>query len=521
MVYWASLPRTWELEDVQAVLNVIITTLGGITIYVFTRSCWLISGRLAAKGIAVPVPSLLSVNTPGEAIDALKILRSHVLRHWRILSQCVVVIALSLLTVLSGPIAKYSTKMTEVTIKTEVNGNLALALHNSMADSQVVWNLTQESLDYAEFPTDQLLDYLPDTTSPWIYRPEEWNNTWSMACDATESTPVDLTLAANCTSFESKFAPSLPQIFPQAYFGEEFYYNFGDYYLNNTYVQDLLVFMYAANYSDYEESTGTWRTIGLSMGALHVHGMPKNDSAWTMCRFGEGDVERASYTRIDCRVKRDRGTFGAAFFGAYPDSGDTGNIPDSFVGNFFPQFKQEAIEDMEISTVTPRQLQRFYQVYMITKDTQSRLPVRRLMSVKVVAVQLSTVFIAVFALLALFDCLGGAIYGLWLLREREAPESVPQSKLDWLLQSITSKNPVVRSVGYALSGPMTPTGRQAQEGRRMSAERKRAQFEGAIYDATWAEHGQPSPDFTTLSPEFPPKMGETRHPAPLHTLGPS
>ncbi|KIW72897.1 hypothetical protein PV04_01058 [Phialophora macrospora] len=520
MVYWATLPRTWELEDVQAVLNVIITTLGGVTIYVFTRSCWLISGRLAAKGNAVPVTSLLSVNTPGEAIDALNLLRSHVLRHWRILVQCIMVIALSLLTVLSGPIAKYSTQMTLVTIQTEVNGNLALG-HNSMADSQVVWNLTQESLDYAEFPTDQLLDYLPDTTTPWIYRPEEWNNTWSMACDATESTPVDLTLTENCTSFESKFAPSLPQIFPQAYFGEEFFYNFGDYYVNNTYIQDLLVIMYGANYSDFEESTGTWRTISLSIGALHVHGIPKNDSDWTMCRFGEGEVERASYTRIDCRVKRDRGTFGNAFFGAYPDTWETGIIPSSFVANFFPQFKQEAIEDMEISPLTPRRLQRFYQVYVISKDTQGKLPVRRPMSVNVVAVQLSTVFIAVVALLTLFNCLAGATYGLSLLYKREALASVPQSKLDWLLQSITSNNPLVRNGAYALPVAMTSPGRQAEEGRRVSAETKRARFEGAVYDARWAEHSQPSPDFTTLTPGFPPKMGETRYPAPFYPLGPS
>ncbi|OCT44073.1 hypothetical protein CLCR_00625 [Cladophialophora carrionii] len=517
MAYWATLPRSWELENVQAVLNVIITTLGGITVYVFSRSCWSISGRLAAKGNAVPVTSLFSVNTPGEAIDALNLLRSHVWRHWRILIQCIVVITLSLMTVLSGPIAKYSTKMTDVIIKTEVNGNLAMG-HNSMADSQVLWNLTQESLDYAGFPTDQLLDYLPDTGNSWIYRPEEWNNTWSMTCQSTESTPVDLRLAANCTSFESKFAPSLLQIFPQAYFAEDFYYNYGDFYINQTYIQDLLVIMYAANYTDYEESTGTWRTIDLSMGAFHAHGIPKNDSDWDMCRFGEGEAERASYSRIDCRVKRDLGSFGDAFFGAYPDAGDVSAIPTSFVGNFFARFKQEAIEDLDISIITPRDLQRFYQVYMATKDTQNKLPVRRLMSVKVAAVQLSTVFTAVFGLLALFNCLAGATYGLMFLHNREAVASVPQSKLDWLLQSITSRTTAVRGLGYALPMPGTPAERRAGKGWGNSAERKRAEFEGAVYDATWAEHNQPTPDFRTLPPEFPVKMSETRHPAPFYTV---
>jgi hypothetical protein len=133
MISWATLPRAWDLEQVQAVLNVIITTISGITVYIFTRCCWVTSARLAAKGKAVPVTSLLSLNTPGEVVDVLTTLGSHILRHGKLLVQCVVVIALSLLTVLSGPIAKYSTRLTHVIIKTGVNGLLASG-HNSMAD---------------------------------------------------------------------------------------------------------------------------------------------------------------------------------------------------------------------------------------------------------------------------------------------------------------------------------------------------------------------------------------------------
>ncbi len=339
-----------------------------------------------------------------------------------------------------------------------------------------------------------------------------------MNCESTEATVADLTLTANCSSFESKFGPSLPEIFPQALYGDYFYYSTGDYYLNSTYIQDLLVIMYAANYTDFEELTRTWRTINVSIGALHVHGVPKNDSEFgTACRYSEGGVDRALYTRIDCQVKRDHGTFGTSFLGALPDVDDVGGIPSAFLGNYFPRFKQESVADLDISVITPRDLQRFYQVYMITKDTQTKLPVRRQMSVKVIAVQLSTGFIAVFALLILFNCLGGIAYGLLMLQNHEAMASVPQSKLDWLMQPIIART--LRSLGYQLPMPSIPTGAQAEKRWPLKADMKRAQLEGAVYDTTWAWHTQSSPDVTPLSPEFPNKMVEPLHPSTFSMAG--
>ena len=78
-----------------------------------------------------------------------------------------------------------------------------------------------------------------------------------------------------------------------------------------------------------------------------------------MCRFGQGATDRASYTRIGCQVRRDRGTFGVPSLGALPDADDVGAIPTSFVGIFFPRFKQETMENLEIWMITPRNLQRF------------------------------------------------------------------------------------------------------------------------------------------------------------------
>lgn len=67
-------------------------------------------------------------------------------------------------------------------------------------------------------------------------------------------------------------------------------------------------------------------------------------------------------------------------------------------------------------------------------------PVKRNMSVRVPAVQVASLFVAVFAFLGLLICLGCSIYALFLLWHHKALRDVPQSKLDWLLASITNSD---------------------------------------------------------------------------------
>ncbi|EXJ70335.1 uncharacterized protein A1O5_06403 [Cladophialophora psammophila CBS 110553] len=435
MSSWATLPRSWKLEDVQAVLNVIVTALSGITIYVFTRCCWSVSARVAAEGRVVPISSLLSLNTPGEAIDVLILLKSHIFSHWIIVAQSLVVVALSITTVLSGPIAKYSTRLTHVVAQTEANGLLAGRTDNSMPDSQVAWNLTQTSLDRANFPINELLDYLPNTSDLWVYRPDEWSNSWAMTCESTESMTVSLHLTSDCNTFTGKFGGAIEdKIFPAFLRSDYGYWESADFYVNVTLIKDLLICMYAANYSDWDESSsplGTYRTVFMSMAALHLHHARKNDSDdYAPCRFGEGPVGSASYTRVDCTVKLTNGHIQDPTWIAFPDIKNVFTIPAAMVGNYFTRFKEESMADDEITIIRPRDLQRFYQTYMITKDTQLKRPIKRKVSVKVVAVELSTGFIAIFTLLTLFVFIGGGAYGLFLFKHREAMESVPQSKLD-------------------------------------------------------------------------------------------
>ncbi|KIW78085.1 hypothetical protein Z517_07918 [Fonsecaea pedrosoi CBS 271.37] len=495
---WTTLPRSWELEDVQAVLNVFVTALSGMSIFVFTRCYWSLGARQAAKGKAVPVSSLLSLNTPGEAIDILLLLKSHAFQHWNIVAQSLVVIALSITTILSGPIAKYSTRLTEVVVHTEVNGHLAQRTDNSMPVSQVPWNLTQTSLERANFPVDQLLDYIPDTSDFWVYRPDEWNNTWSMSCETIESTPVTLYLTSECDTLTGKFGGAIEdEIFPAFLTSDYGYYDAGDFYTNATFIKDLLLCMYAANYSNWDEALshiGTYRMVNMSMVALHVHHAPKNASDdYAPCRFGEGPVGSASYTRVDCTVQLTNDRIPDPDWIGFPDVDDVFSIPSAMVNNYFTRFKDESMADQKISTISARELQRFYQTYMITKDTQRKRTAKRTISVRVPAVQLSNAFIAVFSILAAFICLGGPVYGLFRFIHRRAMDSLPQTKLDWLLECIMSRSPNPSYVGSRGPIPSTVTKPTAPVPWHIRADRKRAQFEAATYSTKWAEEPPNSP----------------------------
>jgi hypothetical protein len=484
MVLWITLPHAWKLQDIQAALNVIITGCSGLGIFLFTRCCWQIGARSVVKKGIVASSSLLTLNTLGEALESLVLLRSNIILHVKIALQCFAVVIFSLMTLFSGPIARYSTQVTTTVVHARVDGLLAGRTDNSMADAQVTWNLTQTSLNQAGFPMNQLLDYMPNPANAWIYHPEEWNNSWSMACESTELTPVDLILTDNCTTFTSKFGSAIEsEIFPPGINSYYYKYASSDYYVNSTFVKDLLVFLYAANYSDYEQISDTYLTVEMAIGYLHVHGLPKNDSdAFDSCRYGEGAVASASYTRVDCLLTRSHARLQDASRVAYPDSGDVGGIPSAFLSNYFQRFKQESMRNNEISIITPQDLLRFYQTYTVSKDTQIIRPVERQMSVQVPAVQISTIFVAIFALLLLFIILSGATYALFWFWHPTILQHVPQSKLDWLIYSIIltpTPHDYTSGQNQVLAVPM------AHENYMQRTNRRRAQFEAAIYDAAY------------------------------------
>lgn len=108
---WIDLPQAWRLQDVQAVLNVVIATLSAVAIFACARWCWQ-SSLSETDQRSIPLKDLLTISTLGEALDVVLLLRwrSLSVRHLKLLAQCIVVVFFSVVALVSGPIARFSSR---------------------------------------------------------------------------------------------------------------------------------------------------------------------------------------------------------------------------------------------------------------------------------------------------------------------------------------------------------------------------------------------------------------------------
>ena len=123
--------------------------------------------------------------------------RSSIERHYfPLLAQLVVILLVTAATTLAGPIARYALRSGHMIRQNTIVGLSAVKgggyLGNS-ASANVFWNNTFQNLDQANFPKDQLLDFLPPSTLSWTYRADEWHPTWRVECNDTEETPLNIT----------------------------------------------------------------------------------------------------------------------------------------------------------------------------------------------------------------------------------------------------------------------------------------------------------------------------------------
>ena len=431
---WIALRAGWNLEDVQAALNVIVSFLSTMGIFVFARFCWHGTAARVGRSKNVRLSSLLSISTPGEVLDILLLLKFKLLSspYLNLFAQCVVVITLSTTAVLSGLITRYSTRHGYKVTRTEVPGPLATNKFNSLTYANVEWNQIETSLNRAGFPTNQLLDFLPNTSIDWVYRPEEWNYTWSLTCEPTPSTPFSVSDTGNCSSFSAEM-PALQDILPAAFRDNWYFQDTGVYY-NYTWT-DVLMFIAAPIYTDVDNNTNTTYAMNISIASVHLSGIQKQLNDSSDCYYAAGDVKRASYTRIDCGLTRPR-HIPDEHHHAYPNSWDVNAIPQAYQAYYQARFTQESTSNSVITVITPDELVRFYQTYVISKDIVYRHPVMRTLSVEIPIVELSTAFFAVWLLVALLLVTGLAKYIFFLARHRTTMLVTPESKLDWMLQSI-------------------------------------------------------------------------------------
>jgi hypothetical protein len=439
--FWFILSLIWSLEDVQAVLNVLISVLSAIGIFTFARLCWQSATLRLTRQRNVPVASLLSLTSPGEVFQVLWFLNFsslHAKKYRRILFQSLIIFGLSIAAILSGPIARVTARQGHTVVPVEMHGSLATAIWENMLEADVTWNRTKTSLEAAGFPTNQLLDFLPNTSLPWVYREDEWNNTWGAQCTFDPLTPLSLDATGNYSDGDLfTEIPGLYKTVPQRFINQpgERRSSMGFNTEGGQYT-DVLIFSVMTIQRKEGAQFAEDISMALLISAVHLHNAPMAPIS-SNGTFGKGRIGESSYTRAICDLERFANTTNASNI-AFPNlinpSDDT--FSQALEEHYHATFFYQATKNLPVWVPTGEDMFRFYQAYLISKDTQDDCPVKRIISAQVPTVELSSVFLAIVTLMGILILAGLIYHSLFLLRYHSAVSQLPESKLDWLLQSL-------------------------------------------------------------------------------------
>lgn len=458
MTAWILLSTKWKLEDVQAGLNVIISVLCVVLIFTSSRYFWQRTVAKILKGHDVSVPALLTFTTPGEIIDVFTMFKAVLFQSKYVVFsiQGTIVIFSSLSAMFAGPITRYSTRNSETTELQSVQGRLATRSLSCDVNDIVRWQEVYQSLESADFPLDRLLDFLPGNTTDWVYNAVEWNETYSMACNFTPQTTVQLNATGNYVNDTLLYLydeiPGLWNILSPGFRQDDILHNmFYDGYRDpaNGIWDDVIVWDYVeltpANVSDQDNSTTQWQTLAFTVVATYMKGAPEFNLTdvgegakdWV---FGVGSIPEAYYTKFECEINRNRPSGDGNYYEAYPELTTNCDMAQQFDQYFGPAAIQpsgpDAVDPKLISIPSGEQMLRFYQAFMVAKDTFYPNPFSRDVSVRISTVELSVIFVVICSLTIFIVILGLLNCAIFYLKYRRLIDGIPETKIDWMLQAV-------------------------------------------------------------------------------------
>lgn len=251
------------------------------------------------------------------------------------------------------------------------------------------------------------------------------------------------------------------------------------------------------------------------VSAFHLHNIPRNTNDTSDTNFVVGSAEHSSYTQIQCELHRKADVVDYASV-VHPDVNEDsyGIFPDALISQYIARITQESTPDNDIITIQPEELTRFYERYNIVKDQQYRQPVTRNLQVEAHVVQISAVFLAFASIVALLILLGLINYAIFVIRHHRTLTEVPQSKLDWMVQSIKTEDRPPAGTKNRPRRCVTAQSAHAAQVGAPAAKCRREEFEVARYrrsePTTWhsrdsmatTEHGGSPAMSQGLSPQF-------------------
>ena len=473
---WITLPPEWKLQDVQAGLNVIIAFLCAAAVFVLVRHFWVVAARRVTRRKDVPAYQLLSLNTVGETIDVVWLLRRDLFssRYRGLLVQCIFVLTLTLCTIGSGYIARFSTRSTITKVEREVNGSLARRNTGSLIYDVLEINSVVEDMKKTGFPQDQLAEFWPNPASGWAFNNEQWNNSWSMQCKYNTTTEVPNTrTTGNCTYGLYTEWPWIGDNWWD--WSKDTHLNYSDY----TYDwiswrrepgirADTLLFVHGVETPDSDSDDKLNTDFRMRTVCIHLKNATEPKNASSTCAFDEGPIEAAAYTSATCTLHRElgnRSTDDLDMWGAYPDAFNIIDMASVYSQLYSSKLRRQSTNYLPVEPIDAQELAMVYQAYLVVKDTGGSLyhnvtgpnfpQVWRTLDVRVKAAQVSFTCIVVCSILALIVLCGLVNYWFFLLVHWNRLDQTPQSKLDWMLQTLRQEDESANSkVRHRLSTTM-------------------------------------------------------------------
>ncbi|KAJ4350301.1 uncharacterized protein N0V89_008922 [Didymosphaeria variabile] len=457
-ILWILLSTRWSLSSVQAALNVFISVLGTVGLRSFSRFWWRRgSATLLREKGSIPLRALYTFTGPGDAWDLVAILRTRVFEkeNWHLLAQLIVVLTITATCMFSGPIAKISLRNGQTIQQRDLKVMQTMKGAGGFSNllyANVLWNDTIQSLDRANFPTTQMLDYLPPSTEPWTYVANEWDPTWSVACNETHETILPNVVAAgNHSIYEPlQLYSAFRQTFSSAWLDKSRYKitdNFDSWATwtdPQKQLKHVLWFVIIQSDPEVEDRMYTNRdTLELSLTVFHAQNFSAKATDKGMT--GEetwmpfGPIQKASYARVECTITR---KFKVLDENSIPWVwlNDTDSIAMGYRAYWEYDLEKAAGRGAAVTTPSPRDIFRFYQAYVVAANTNHSVPTPRKVSVWVDTVQLSVVFLIFLLLLSLMTFGGAGRHFFFLGRNKTqiARMYVPDGKIEWMIHAAKS-----------------------------------------------------------------------------------
>ncbi|KAJ9655103.1 hypothetical protein H2198_005959 [Neophaeococcomyces mojaviensis] len=438
---WISFPESVTLQDVQAWLNVLISFLCAGGTYVVVRFYWQIAARRVANGERVLARSLLSLNTVGETIDLLMLLRHELFTKpfFATMIQSILVICLTVGTLTSGFTARAFTRHGVIEIGYNITGTVARRSASNMLYKALALEQTINDFDRAGVPITKLLDFLPDRTEPWVYVPEQWSHSWTLSCNYTPATIIpNVQSTANCSDKLWSQVPEVKLLWRNLRNITGWYYSYDSsthYGTNQSIIADMLVFMHGTKINEYINKTAS--SLTLRTVFMYMQDIPRNATTNATCNTIKGTIQQTTYTEFMCLATKNNSVVKNTTLGAYPESYNTGTIASAYSQQFTGPLLDQTTLGNPMTMLSGEELLRFYQAYLALKDT-STSGVRgwHMLNIDMTVAQVSLACLIVCGVALLVVVIGLMCYWVFVWRNWHKLNSMPESKLDWMLHSL-------------------------------------------------------------------------------------